>query len=91
MPRVNHRDKMIAFTYNGKPCSGYIITSTDIEPHYYWFFFESKEFIEAIADCIAFTMNSGRLEPVHNYSRHMDLVRIVRKLIERFIGEDGEG
>jgi hypothetical protein len=87
MPRLNHRDKMVVFTYHGKTCSGHIMTSTDIEPHYYWFFFDSREFIEAIADSIAFTEDHGRLIPVHNYTRHMDLVRIVKKIIERFIGE----
>ena len=89
MPRVSHRDKIIAFTYHGQTCSGYIITSTDIEPHYYWFFFDSKEFIQDIADSIAFTDEAGKLVPVHNYGPHVELVRIIKKLIERFIYEQG--
>jgi hypothetical protein len=87
MPQLRHRDKRVVFTYHGKTCSGYILISTDIEPHYYWFFFNSQEYIENIADSIAFTDDHGKLVPVHNYTRHADLVRIIKKLIERFIGE----
>ena len=87
MPREPHQRKVIAFTWKGKTCSGYIMTSLDIEPHYYWFFFDSREFIETIADSIAFTDDHGKLVPVHHYTRHLELVRVIRRVIERFLKE----
>ena len=90
MSRISHRDKPVVFTYQGRPCSGYIIASTEDEPHYYWFFFDNREFIEAIADSVAFTDDHGRLIPIHNYTPHIELVRIIKKMIERFIREEKE-
>lgn len=78
-------NERVMFEYNGRTYSGYIVSSNDIQPHFYWFLFEDQELISKISDSIAFMSVDGKLKPVHTYTTHRELVHEVQKAVEKYL------
>jgi hypothetical protein len=78
--------KDIRFEYNGREHSGKIISSTNIEPHYHWFYFTDTEIKTIIKDdCIGFKKTDRGLRPTRIYTTHTELVEQVRSIVEKHI------
>ncbi len=77
----------ITFEYKGKQLSGQLISSTNLEPHYHWFYFNDAEITQTIQDdCIGFKKRGGQLTPTRVYSgQHIELVETVKRVIESHI------
>ena len=78
--------KQISFEYQGRHRSGQIISSTNIEPHYHWVYFNDQE-MQAIFkdDCIGFKKTGNNLYPTRIYTSHSELVEKVKSLVEKNI------
>jgi len=77
---------MVTFEYRGKQVTGQIISSTNFEPHYHWFYFNDTEITQKIEDdCIGFKNKGGRLTPTKSFAAHTDLVEVVKKVVESHI------
>ncbi len=76
----------IHFEYKGRQLSGHIISSTNIEPHYHWVYFNDT-YMEAMIkdDCIGFKRTGNMLYPTKVYTSHLDLVEKVQKIVEQNI------
>lgn len=85
MPQLQNLNETVVFAYMGKTYSGYVVSSTDLDPHFHWFFFNDKQFAEQFSDSIAFREINGSLRPVHNYSRNAELVLSVQKAVEAYL------
>ncbi|HEX6915614.1 MAG TPA: hypothetical protein VF145_10260 [Chitinophagaceae bacterium] len=78
-------NNIVAFHYMGKTCSGYVMSSTDLEPHYHWFFFNEREYIERIGESIPFIVKDGELVPANHYSEHEGLVTVIKTVLEKLL------
>lgn len=78
--------RQIVFEYKGRQHRGQIISSTTIEPHYHWFYFDDEDIIGLIEDdCIGFQKKNDELHPTRIYTRHQELVETVKKVVENNI------
>ena len=76
----------VVFEYKGRQHSGFIVSSTNIEPHYHWFYFNDEHISRIINDdCIGFKKEGNDLHPTKIYKSHTDLVETVQRIIERNI------
>ncbi|MCE3282972.1 MAG: hypothetical protein K0Q66_1709 [Chitinophagaceae bacterium] len=76
----------IVFSYKGIQHSGYIVSSTNIEPHYHWFYFNSEEIGRLLHDdCIGFKLHKNQLLPTKQFIAHSDLVETVKHIVARSI------
>lgn len=76
----------IVFEYNGKKLTGQIVSSTNIEPHYHWFYFNDQEITGMINDdCIGFKIKNEQLHPTRTYTTHLELVETIKRVIENNI------
>lgn len=76
----------ISFEYKGRKHSGHIISSTNIEPHYHWVYFNDTEMERLINDdCIGFKNTDNGLRPTKIYTTHTELVETVKAVVEQFI------
>ena len=72
----------IIFSYKGRQHSGYIVSSTNMEPHYHWFCFNSKEMSKLLNDdCIGFKIQNNQLLPTRPFTAHTELVETVRSIV----------
>ena len=67
--------------YNSKPCFGYIVASTDILPHYYWFIFDDLEFITLYGDAIAFKVEDDTLVPTRLYCGDESFIEKIKESV----------
>jgi hypothetical protein len=72
------------FTIEGKKYSGYIISDTNHEDHYYWFVFNDDELINQFGDSIAFYVKQGVAKPVYTHSRHQELIKQLQLLVQQY-------
>lgn len=78
--------KNIVFEYKGRKRSGQLISSTNAEPHYHWFYFDDEELTSSIKDdCIGFKKNGNQLQPTRIFTNHSELVDTVKRLVEAHI------
>lgn len=78
--------KEISFIYQGRARSGQIISSTSIEPHYHWVYFNDKEIEQVINDdCIGFKKTAKGLHPTRIYTTNTELIETIRSLVEKNI------
>lgn len=78
--------KQISFEYKGRERSGQIISSTNIEPHYHWVYFNDTEMVSMIKDdCIGFKKIDDNLYPTKIYTSHTDLIEQVKSIVEKNI------
>jgi len=75
----------VSFDFQGITIAGYIISSTDMQPHFHWFLLEDANLIERFGDGIAFKEDNGKLEPVRLLPKHRDFIVEVRKCVEQNI------
>lgn len=76
----------IVFVYKGKQHTGQIISSTNAEPHYHWFYFKDEVLSKMINDdCIGFKKKGNQLHPTKIYTSHFDLVEKVKSIVEQSI------
>jgi hypothetical protein len=73
--------KKLSFQYQGKSYTGYVIDSTDSEPHYYWLFFHDVELVKKFGDSIGFKMKNGQLVPTQRHDEDPAFVETIRELI----------
>lgn len=76
-----HRCRII---YNAKPCFGYILASTDILPHYYWFMFEDIRFIRLYGDGIAFQVEDDKLVATRLYCGDEHFIEKVKQYVDMY-------
>lgn len=77
--------KPVSFTYKGKSYSGYIITSTDCQPHYYWLFFKDLALIRKFGDSIGFKQKGNDLVPTQRHSDDLDFIESIKLLIQSYL------
>lgn len=78
----------IQFQYKGQTVSGQIISSTQIEPHYYWFYFKDSNIQDLINDdCIGFKKKADGLHPTRIHTAHHDLVNTVRDIVLQHVNQ----
>lgn len=76
----------IVFDYKGRQHSAQLISSTNIEPHYHWVYFNDEDIITSIKDdCIGFKKKGSQLQPTRIFANHSDLVETVKKTVEEHI------
>jgi hypothetical protein len=73
----------IVFTYQGKKHTGYIVSSTNLEPHYHWFYFNDQELINEVDECIGFKIQNNVLTPTRSFRKHNQLVETVKDIVEQ--------
>jgi hypothetical protein len=73
----------IIFTYKGRQHSGYIVSSTNLKPHYHWFYFHDELLINTVDECIGFKESNNELKPTMPFSAPNDLVETIKNLIEQ--------
>ncbi len=79
----------IYFHYNGKRYSGYVVSSLEKQPYYFWFNLNDTELIEEIGDdTITFQFQEGKLAPTHLRAKTAALVHEVQQAIQ--ISIDGK-
>jgi hypothetical protein len=82
----NRPEKYTAsFEFKGTTITGYIISSTDIQPHFHWFFFDDVNLIATFGDSIAFKTVDGQLEPVNIIFKHKDFIEAVKDCVRKHI------
>lgn len=76
----------IVFEYKGRRHSGQLISSTNLEPHYYWVYF-TDEVIKRLLhdDCIGFKQRGNGLQPTKTFTVHHELVELIKKIVENQI------
>lgn len=76
----------IVFEYKGRQLSGQLISSTNMEPHYHWFYFTDDSLSKIIEDdCIGFKKKGNQLQPTKTFSGHIELVETVKRIVESHI------
>jgi hypothetical protein len=76
----------VVFEYKGRQHSGFIVSSTNVEPHYHWFYFNDEHIPGIIKDdCIGFKKKGNQLHPTKIYTSHTDLIEKVKSIVERTI------
>jgi hypothetical protein len=79
--------KEISFEYKGRQHSAQLISSTTLEPHYHWVYFNDKELEMLINDdCIGFKRTDKGLHPTKIFTVHPELIEKIRSLVEKNIG-----
>lgn len=68
--------------FNAKPCFGYIVASTDIHPHYYWFVFDDLSFIQLYGDAIAFKVEDDILVPTRLYCGDENFIEKIKESVD---------
>jgi hypothetical protein len=77
---------MITFEYKGKQRTGQIISSTNLEPHYHWVYFNDEEITRTIQDdCIGFKKKGDQLTPTRIFTAHTELIETVKRVVENHI------
>jgi hypothetical protein len=51
--------KEVTIPFRDKTYKGYLATSTDQYPHYYWCFIDDPQLVREIGDCISFQQDKG--------------------------------
>ncbi len=80
----------IVFTYDGKKHTGYIISSTNLQPHYHWFYFNDEELIKQVDDCIGFKLQNNELTPTRHFKNHDHLVETVKQIVQQRISSSNQ-
>ena len=75
-------EKKVDFQYCGKTYSGYVVISTEMEPHYYWLFFNETEMVRKFGDGIGFKKKGDDLVPTQQYYREADFIENVKTIIK---------
>jgi hypothetical protein len=75
----------VSFEFKGTTVTGYIISSTDIEPHYHWFLLKDVNLINEYGDSIAFKEKDGELKSVHVMINHLDFIAAVKDCVRKHI------
>lgn len=74
------------FVHKGITYSGYIISSTDLDPHFHWFVFDDVNVIAKYGDSIAFKLEDGKLIPVYHLTSPL-FVQAVLDCVQRNLNE----
>jgi hypothetical protein len=73
----------VIFEYNGRTHTGQIVSSTNVEPHYHWVYFNDQDITKLINDdCIGFKKKDNQLQPTKIYTSHLELVETVKRVVE---------
>ena len=76
----------VSFVFEGINYVGYLVCSTDILPHFYWFVFEDAAVIATYGDSIAFKLEEGELIPVYHLTSPL-FVNAVKECVQKCIDE----
>jgi hypothetical protein len=74
-----------SFDFKGMTVTGFIISSTDIQPHFHWFLFDDVNLIDTFGDSIAFKVDEGQLKPVSVIVKHQDFIEAVKRCVENHL------
>jgi hypothetical protein len=78
----------VVFEYKGRQYKGQIVSSTNVDPHYHWFYFNDKDISKLINDdCIGFKKKGNQLQPTKIYTSHSELVETVKRVVEMNISK----
>lgn len=76
----------IVFEYQGRTLSAQLISSTQMEPHYHWVYFNDAQIASFLDDdCIGFKQKGNGLQPTRTYVVHRELVETVQRAVETHI------
>ena len=76
--------KKISFVYEGESYSGYVVSSTDILPHFHWFMFDDPKVIARYGDSIAYKVEEEKLVPVYHLTSP-EFVKAVEECLYRYL------
>jgi hypothetical protein len=77
-------DEKVSFVFEGVRYTGHIVSSTRLEPHFYWFMFEDAAAIKQYGDSIAFKIDKGRLIPLYHLTAP-HFVKAVQECVQEFL------
>lgn len=79
--------KEVSFTFGNKSYRGYLATSTEEYPHYYWCFIDDPHLVKEVGDCITFQQDKGgQLKPAESFPKsHQELVSNIQTAIQQTI------
>ena len=72
------------FEFQGITYSGYIVSSTDIQPHFHWFMFNDPSVIEQYGDSIAFKVEANQLIALYHLTA-ADFVAAVQHCVQQYL------
>lgn len=75
------------FEFEGVSYCGHIVSSTSIEPHFYWFMFEDEHAIRTYGDSMAFKMHNGKLIPLYHLTSPQ-FVAAVQECVEKALSKN---
>lgn len=74
--------EQIMLHFKNNLCKGTLFISRERLPHFYWCYFEDKEMIDAVGECIGFTEKEGEVVTTENISQvHKPVVEEIRQYI----------
>jgi hypothetical protein len=83
---AGNQQYLCSFEFEGMTYNGHIVSSTSIEPHFYWFMFKDEFAIRKYGDSIAFKMQEGRLVPLYHLTAP-GFVAAVQQCVENMVEE----
>ena len=81
---MSSKKQRCSFDFEGRTYTGYVVSSTDIEPHFHWFVFDDRNVVAQYGDSIPFKIEEGKLLPQYHLTSP-DFVAAVQTCVQQFI------
>lgn len=82
----SNQKQFYSFHFEGNTYNGYVVSSTDILPHFHWFVFEDRKVIAKYGDSIAFKVVNDELTPLYHLTSP-DFVAAVQHCLQNCLKE----
>ncbi len=79
---MSSKKQLYSFHFEGNTYNGYVVSSTDILPHFHWFVFEDRNVIAKYGDSIAFKVENDQLIPQYHLTSP-DFVAAVQHCLQK--------